>query len=41
MIYKAWESVPKNTLKQSWGELVPYLENVDQSDDTGSVIGAE
>ncbi|GBN66287.1 hypothetical protein AVEN_33833-1 [Araneus ventricosus] len=37
MINEAWESVPEHTLKRSWRKLAPYLENVDQSNDSDSV----
>ncbi|GBL78703.1 Jerky -like [Araneus ventricosus] len=38
---EAWESVPEHTLKRSWRKLAPYLENVDQSNDSGSVTVTE
>ncbi|GBM09716.1 Jerky -like [Araneus ventricosus] len=41
MITEAWESVPDHTLKRSWRKLVPYLENVDQSNDSVSVTVTE
>ncbi|GBL83051.1 hypothetical protein AVEN_165284-1 [Araneus ventricosus] len=37
MINEAWESVPEHTLKRSWRKLAPCLQNVDQSNDSGSV----
>ncbi|GBM00043.1 hypothetical protein AVEN_77630-1 [Araneus ventricosus] len=41
MINEAWESVPEHTLKRFWRKLVPYLETVDQSNDSGSVTVTE
>ncbi|GBM47298.1 hypothetical protein AVEN_172241-1 [Araneus ventricosus] len=41
MINEAWESVPEHTLKRSWRTVAPYLENVDQSNDSGSVTLTE
>ncbi|GBN40244.1 hypothetical protein AVEN_72319-1 [Araneus ventricosus] len=41
MINKVWESVPEYTLKRSWRKLAPILENVEQSNDRGSVTVAE
>ncbi|GBN62539.1 hypothetical protein AVEN_91118-1 [Araneus ventricosus] len=41
MINEAWESVPELNLKRSWRKLAPYLENVDQSKDSGSVTVTE
>ncbi|GBM02167.1 hypothetical protein AVEN_190590-1 [Araneus ventricosus] len=41
MINEAWESVPEHTLKRSWQKLAPYLENVDQSNDSGSIAVTE
>ncbi|GBM01860.1 hypothetical protein AVEN_218980-1 [Araneus ventricosus] len=41
MVNEAWESVPEHTLKRSWRKLAPYLENVDQSNDSGSVTVTE
>ncbi|GBM66214.1 hypothetical protein AVEN_27903-1 [Araneus ventricosus] len=41
MINKTWESVPKHTLKRSWRKLAPCFENVDQSNDSGSVTVTE
>ncbi|GBO24040.1 hypothetical protein AVEN_11101-1 [Araneus ventricosus] len=41
MINEAWESVPEHTLKRSWRKLAPYLETVDQSNDSGSVTVTE
>ncbi|GBM02642.1 hypothetical protein AVEN_258945-1 [Araneus ventricosus] len=41
MINEAWESVPEHTLKRSWRKLAPCLENVDQSNDSGSVTVTE
>ncbi|GBN40773.1 Jerky -like [Araneus ventricosus] len=41
MINKAWESVPELAIKRSWQKLVPYLKNVDQSNDSGSVTVTE
>ncbi|GBM70374.1 hypothetical protein AVEN_110448-1 [Araneus ventricosus] len=41
MINEAWESVQEHTLKLPWRKLVPYLENVDQSNDSGSVTVTE
>ncbi|GBM35354.1 hypothetical protein AVEN_90675-1 [Araneus ventricosus] len=38
MINEAWKSVPEHTLKRSWRKLAPYIENVDKSNDSGSVI---
>ncbi|GBM86661.1 Jerky -like [Araneus ventricosus] len=40
-INEAWESVPEHTLERSWRKLSPYLENVDQSNDSGSVTVTE
>ncbi|GBM00874.1 Jerky -like [Araneus ventricosus] len=37
MINEAWESVLEHSLKRSWLKLMPYLENVDQSNDSSSV----
>ncbi|GBO13133.1 hypothetical protein AVEN_155592-1 [Araneus ventricosus] len=37
MINEDWEYVPEHTLKRSWRKLGPYLENVNQSNDSGSV----
>ncbi|GBO30079.1 hypothetical protein AVEN_3111-1, partial [Araneus ventricosus] len=36
MINEAWESEPEHTSKRSWRKLAPYLENVDQSNDSDS-----
>ncbi|GBM04083.1 Jerky -like [Araneus ventricosus] len=41
MINEAWESLPDHTLKRSWRKLAPCLENVDQSNDMGSVTVTE
>ncbi|GBN08650.1 hypothetical protein AVEN_20925-1 [Araneus ventricosus] len=41
VINEAWESVKEHTLKRSWRKLAPYLENVDQSNDSGSVTVTE
>ncbi|GBM45748.1 hypothetical protein AVEN_242791-1 [Araneus ventricosus] len=41
MINEAWESVPEHTLKRSWRKLALYLENVDQSNDSGSITVTE
>ncbi|GBM73694.1 hypothetical protein AVEN_177743-1 [Araneus ventricosus] len=41
MINEALESVPEHTFKRSWRKLAPYLENVDQSNDSGSVTVTE
>ncbi|GBO46881.1 Jerky -like [Araneus ventricosus] len=41
MINEAWEFVPDHTLKRSWRNLAPYLESVDQSNDSGSVTVTE
>ncbi|GBL88537.1 hypothetical protein AVEN_159119-1 [Araneus ventricosus] len=41
MINEAWESVPEHTLKRCWRKLAPYLENVDQSNDSGSATVTE
>ncbi|GBL96515.1 hypothetical protein AVEN_229955-1 [Araneus ventricosus] len=41
MINEAWESVPEHTLKRPWRKLALYLENVDQSNDSGSVTVTE
>ncbi|GBM31536.1 hypothetical protein AVEN_247234-1 [Araneus ventricosus] len=41
MINGAWESVTEHTLKRSWRKLATYLENVDQSNDIGSVTVTE
>ncbi|GBM76133.1 hypothetical protein AVEN_272979-1 [Araneus ventricosus] len=41
MINETWESVPEQTLKRSWRKLEPYFENVDQSNDSGSVTVTE
>ncbi|GBM31245.1 hypothetical protein AVEN_223443-1 [Araneus ventricosus] len=41
MINEARESVPEYTLKLSWRKLVPYLENVDQTNDSGSITLTE
>ncbi|GBN70406.1 hypothetical protein AVEN_40466-1 [Araneus ventricosus] len=40
IINEAWESVPE-TLKLSYRKLAPYLENVGQSNDSGSVTVTE
>ncbi|GBN02629.1 hypothetical protein AVEN_235074-1 [Araneus ventricosus] len=41
MINEAWASVPEHTLKRSWRKLASCLENVDQSNDSGSVTVTE
>ncbi|GBM85990.1 hypothetical protein AVEN_73880-1 [Araneus ventricosus] len=41
MFNDAWESLPEHTLKRSWRKLAPYLKNVDQSNDSGSVTVTE
>ncbi|GBM06802.1 Jerky -like [Araneus ventricosus] len=41
MINEAWESVPEYTLKRPWRKLAPYLESVDQSNDSVSVTVTE
>ncbi|GBN10214.1 hypothetical protein AVEN_173089-1 [Araneus ventricosus] len=41
MFNDAWESVSEHTLKRSWRKLAPYLKNVDQSNDSGSVTVTE
>ncbi|GBM42750.1 hypothetical protein AVEN_81576-1 [Araneus ventricosus] len=41
MINEAWESVPEHTLKRFWRKVAPYLENVDQSNDSDSVTVTE
>ncbi|GBN22531.1 hypothetical protein AVEN_110580-1 [Araneus ventricosus] len=41
VINEAWESVPEHTLERSWRKLAPYLKNVDQSNDSGSVTVTE
>ncbi|GBM19254.1 hypothetical protein AVEN_142498-1 [Araneus ventricosus] len=37
MINEGWESVPEHALKRFWRKLAPYLENLDQSNDSDSV----
>ncbi|GBM97467.1 hypothetical protein AVEN_176926-1 [Araneus ventricosus] len=41
LIKEAWESVPEHTFKRSWRKLAPYLENVDQSHESGSATVIE
>ncbi|GBM19523.1 Jerky -like [Araneus ventricosus] len=41
MINEAWEPVPEHTLKRPWRKLLLYLENVEESNDSGSVTVTE